>query len=153
MVGLVGKVVLLQDNGIPWGLGGTVGMSLGEMRVVTVLDINNSITAPGSGAAEVGAAHHTGNTFEGSLAVAMDVAAERGLGVVLLKQIEHDEPIVDLVVDRVVGDEDDGLITVRHALERLFQPAHVFGRPMAIAHFHERTLVHGDEAKAAEFEY
>jgi len=82
----------------------------------------------------------------------MSVAAQDDLRIIALKEIKHDVPVGNAVINRVMRDEDDWLVRIRQLCEGFLQPAHVLGRPVAIAHFHQRPLVQTDEAETALFE-
>ena len=90
-----------------------------------VLNFDKVVSARRRPAAQIGTAGHAGHAFESVFAVAMNVAAQHRLDVVVLEQVEHDKPVRDAIINRVMRDEYDGLVLVRHFLQRFLQPAHV----------------------------
>src|SRR5262249_31324600 len=99
-------------------------------------------------AAEVGPPGNAGHAFEVVSAIAMHVAAKHRLDVVTLEQIERDGPVVYPIINRVMGNENNGLFGVVHGFHSRFQPAQILRRPMTISNFHDWPLVHPDESVA-----
>ena len=69
-----------------------------------------------------------------------------------LQLVQHDVPVGDRRVDRIVGDENGGLHRRARLGQALAQPADVLGRPVAVAHPQDGPLVHADEPEAAALE-
>src|SRR5215475_3145391 len=82
----------------------------------------------------------------------MDVATQRNLCVVFLQENEDGEPIVDAIIDRIMGNKNYRLVRVWKIIQGCFEPADILRSPMSVGHFHDRTFVKADKAKAAEIE-
>ena len=115
--------------------------------------VNYRIAASGRAPAKVRASHDPRDAFERVRAVAMDVAAQSNLNIVLFQQIEDHKPIGNVLVDWVMGDEDQRLVGIVLVFESLVQPPDVLRSPVAVAHFHQRTLMQADKAKTAELKH
>jgi hypothetical protein len=98
------------------------------------------------------AAFDARNSFEQEVVIGVAVAAQDCLGVVSLEQVQHNIPVRDAVIDGVMGDENNRLI-LGQLFQSLIEPAHILWCPVAVAHLHQRPLVHADEAESALLEY
>ena len=116
-----------------------------------VLDLDEVESAGGCIRAQVRAAFDAGDAFKDKVVVGVAMTTQDNLRIVFLEQLQHHKPVRNAVINRVMGDEDDRLV-FRQVLQSLLEPAHILRRPVAIAHLHQRPLMHANETIPAVLE-